>query len=125
LTLFNYFFNYLFSNHFLIILLFYWIYSISARTPLITPIVQTVHRNATAVIHCTVPGRTDAILSWRLENGVNAADLRGVFDDGEGLLRIDHVNLAHVRHEYVCWAMYPKRADKKVKKLYFFFQFFN
>ena len=76
---------------------------------------QTVHGNTTAFIHCTVPGRTDAKLSWRLENGVEAEELNGVRDDRKGLLRIDHVRAEHVRHGYVCWAMYPRRADKQVE----------
>uniref|UniRef100_A0A914KHH5 Ig-like domain-containing protein n=1 Tax=Meloidogyne incognita TaxID=6306 RepID=A0A914KHH5_MELIC len=83
------------------------------RTPVIIPMNQTVPGNTTALIHCTVPGRTDAKLSWRLENGVEAEELTGVRDDGRGLLRIEHVRAEHVRHGYVCWAMYPKRADKQ------------
>ncbi|KAL7076552.1 hypothetical protein ACQ4LE_004808 [Meloidogyne hapla] len=83
------------------------------RTPVIIPMNQTVNANTTALIHCTVPGRTDAKLSWRLENGVEAEELTGVMDDGKGLLRIDHVRAEHVKHGYVCWAMYPKRADKQ------------
>uniref|UniRef100_A0A915MT24 Ig-like domain-containing protein n=1 Tax=Meloidogyne javanica TaxID=6303 RepID=A0A915MT24_MELJA len=83
------------------------------RTPVIIPMNQTVPGNTTALIQCTVPGRTDAKLSWRLENGVEAEELTGVRDDGRGLLRIEHVRAEHVRHGYVCWAMYPKRADKQ------------
>lgn len=83
--------------------------------PIIIPLVQTVHINTTAFIHCTVPDRTDARLSWRLENGVEVEELKGVKDNGKGLLRIDHVREEHVKHGYICWALYPKRADKQVK----------
>jgi hypothetical protein len=75
---------------------------------------QTASEGAQILIRCTVPGHPDAQLSWRLENGVEAARLYGVRDHGNGMLEILAVRPEHEPHGYVCWAIYPRRADKLV-----------
>jgi hypothetical protein len=87
---------------------------ISARTPVIHPWEQSIPEGSPATLRCTVPGHPDAQLSWRLENGVEAGRLYGVRDHGDGTLQIGSFRSEHERHGFVCWAVYPKRADKQV-----------
>ena len=79
---------------------------------------QTVLEGASARLQCAVPGHSDAQLSWRLENGVEAGRLYGIRDHGQGLLEIVAVRPEHERHGFVCWAVYPKRADKLVRNIW-------
>jgi len=74
---------------------------------------QLVEENSQAFLRCSVPGHPEAQLSWRLENGVDARRLPGIVDDGRGTLRIEPVAEEHQRHGFVCWAVYPRRADKQ------------
>lgn len=90
------------------------IFGISALSPIIEPMEQTVPENSAATIRCSVPGHPNARLVWRRENGVEVSTAEGVKDDGKGTLSIARAGKGHARMGWVCWAIYPERADKKV-----------